>query len=196
MHREIGEPKVSFPVAGIDNKPIGSRVDQTWNQDGLLPSEGVSLTTDELIYSAFVTGKGSNDASGWDQTRRETMTKNVIRRIDTLRRVGIEQFVLSGDYAEDVARPDILLGYFICDPKAYLSRDIERRLNEIDPDNQWNWGCTSILGKHPMWTRDLVELWPVLQPPDKELIFLKHRELFHSNRALQKPKGVITIRWY
>lgn len=193
MHREIGESEVSFSVTGTG---IGSGVDKTWDQDGLLPSEGISLTTDELIRSAFVTGKGSKYALAWDRTRRETMTKNVIQRIETLRQAGVEDFVLSGDYAEDVVNPVILLGYFICDRQAYLSQQIQTRLNEIDPDNHWNWSCTSTFGRHPMYARDLLELWPVLQMPGEEPMFLKHRELFHSNRELQIPKGVITIRRY
>lgn len=188
MHREVGKTEIAFSITEFGD------TEETWDEDGLLPSDGISLTTDELIDSPFVSGKGSKEISSWDRIRREKMTENVIRRIDTLTNAGVEEFVLSGDYVEDVARPVMILGYFICDSKAYLSQQIGRKLNEIDPNNDWNWRTTGSFGKHPMWTRDQVELWPVLRLPNKGLMFLKHEEFFHSNRALQKPKGVITIR--
>lgn len=195
MHREIGDAEALISRSGVvgNRAGIDSEVGY-WDKDGLLPLQGVQLTTEELIKSAFVSGNGSSYAASWDRNRRERMTKNVIKRIETLRQAEIDDFVISGDYVEDVARPRMALGYFLCDRQDFMSRDLEKRLNEIDPDNHWSWEENNVFGKHPMWAADSVELWPVLKIPGMDPMYFKPREIFHSNSALEKPKGVITIR--
>jgi hypothetical protein len=134
---------------------------------GLLPAGTYPVTLAALRESVLVVGpdENSHDIS-WDASWRAQLVDRARILIEQLWSVNVTQIFLDGSFVEAKPHPNDIDGYFECDPVA-LVRDLQPRLNEIDPYKVWTWAPGSRRPapgstKHqlPMWHRYRVELYP------------------------------------
>jgi hypothetical protein len=125
--------------------------------------------------------------------------------VKQLQDVGVRNIYIDGSFAEDKDHPNDIDGYFSCDPFRYLSGDLERELNLLDPNKVWTWKPASrrwVPGfpkrQLPMWVQYRVELYPHLPGlpsgiKDKHGNELEFPSAFRLSRRTDKLKGIIKI---
>jgi len=164
-----------------------------FTDDGVLPPGDYALTLAELAASPLVTGF-PDAAPSWD---RGTL-------VDQLRRVGCDAIFADGSFVEDKDHPNDIDGYFECDVRSFVSGDLERDLNALDPHKVWTWDPRSRRwdpdsGKAqlPVWFIYRVEVYPHFGQPsgivDQFGHMLQFPSAFRLSRRASIPKGIVRI---
>jgi hypothetical protein len=139
-----------------------------FNENGVLPAGDYELSLAELRESLFVRGPQDDpNHKNWDMPWRMTLVNNLEFLVRQLWQVGISGVFIDGSFVEDKDHPNDIDGYFECDRQYFVSGDLERELNLIDPHKIWTWDPRSrrpYLGypkrQLPMWHVYRVELYP------------------------------------
>ena len=173
-----------------------------FNQDGLLPPEDYMLTLEELKDSILVRGPG--DGEPWDSAWRLHLVENLEIMVEQLWQIGIIDIFIDGSFVENKARPNDIDGYFKCDIFKFISGDITRELNALDPYKIWTWDSKSrrpyrnyTKKQLPMWHKYRVELYPEFNQSsgiqDEFGNDLKFPAAFRKTRDRSLPKGIVKI---
>jgi Family of unknown function (DUF6932) len=99
---------------------------------GVLPEGEYTLTLDQLERSLLVSGSMSGHPH-WDAPWRRTLVTNLRVLASQLWLVGVGPVFIDGSFVEDKDHPNDIDGYFECDEEHFMSRRLERELNELDP---------------------------------------------------------------
>jgi hypothetical protein len=175
-----------------------------FNEDGLLPPGDYALTLEQLKASHLVTGEASEFTDTWDHDWRLNLVEQVEILIQQLWTTGVEGIYLDGSFVEDKSHPNDIDGYFDCDKMYFLSGELQRDLNALDPYKIWTWDHRTrkpyrnyAKKQLPMWHRYRVELYPHYQQSsgirDKYGNELQFPSAFRLSRSADHPKGIIKI---
>jgi hypothetical protein len=126
-----------------------------WNEDGLLPFRHITMTSQEVLDSPFVTGLGAK-ASGWDQRQRYDIAKELESCARTLSFVGITEIIVGGEFVEEIADPESIQGFFRFDGDKLPLSLLDDYLRSANSTKHWPW-LTGNSRKRPA----LVNLFPV-----------------------------------
>jgi hypothetical protein len=175
----------------------------SFDEHGLIPPRDHPMTFDELRGSVLVVGPAARPPT-WDQAWRAHLVDNLELLVRQLWAGGISDIYVGGSFAQAIDRPGDIDGYFHCDTRDYLSRNLERRLNRIAGEEIWTWDQKQWAAdgrgakKIPMWHKYRVELWAM--PPgqfsgitDRRGHNLPISEAFRQTRYGFKPRGMIKI---
>lgn len=179
-------------------------MDLSFTFDGLLPSGDYEMTLDEVRASILVQGPREGYPN-WDSAWRAHLIDNLEILVNQLRKVGVTNVFLNGSFVEDKDHPNDIDGYFTCDVFRFISGDLARELNLLDPHKVWTWSPASRRlapgspkRQLPMWHQYRVELYPHLPGlgtgiRDKHGNDLEFPSAFRLSRRDDKPKGIIKI---
>ena len=170
---------------------------------GHLPPGDYELSLADLAGSLLVAGPMRRSPT-WDAAWRAQLVSNLGVLVRQLWAVGIDQIFADGSFVEDKDHPNDIDGYFACDPRRFVSGQLEHELNKLDPKKCWTWddaARTRSLGsaKHqlPMWHAYHVELYPhysgLIAGQDKYGNPMEFPAFFRKTRGDDKPKGIIKI---
>jgi hypothetical protein len=172
--------------------------------DGLLPPGDYEMTLEEIRASVLVKGPPKGYPN-WDSRWRSHLLDNFAILSSQLRKVGVKNVYLNGSFVEDKDHPNDIDGYFTCDVLRFVSGEIQRELNLLDPYKVWTWNPASRRAapgspkrQLPMWHQYRVELYPHLPGmhtgiKDKHGHDLEFPSAFRISRRDDKPKGIIKI---
>lgn len=175
-----------------------------FNQDGLLPPGDYAITIDQLKVSPLVTGEYSEFSDTWDRDWRHYLVEQAEILINQLWSIGVQDIYLDGSFVEDKSHPNDIDGYFDCDKTYFLSGDLQRDLNALDPYKIWTWDHQTrkpyknyAKKQLPIWHRYRVELYPHYKQSsgiqDKYGNELQFPAAFRLSRSADLPKGIIKI---
>jgi hypothetical protein len=173
-----------------------------FNDDGLLPPDDYPMTLGDLRKSLLVVGP--HDETPWDTQWRSHLVDQLEIMINQLWTVGITDIYVDGSFVENKAHPNDIDGYFICDMMRYVSGELERELNSIDPNKIWTWNNKSrrpyrnyTKWQLPMWHQYRVELYPEFSQSSGILDEYgnpqKFPAAFRKTRDSFLPKGIVKI---
>ncbi len=174
-----------------------------FTEDGVLPQGDYTLTLADLAASPLVIGS-PDAASLWDRAWRAHLVRNLGILVEQLQQVGCNAIFANGSFVEDKGHPNDIDGYFECDVRYFVSGDLERDLNALDPHKVWTWDPRSRRwdpdsGKAqlPMWFVYRVELYPHFGQPsgivDRFGYALQFPSAFRLSRRASIPKGIVRI---
>ena len=185
----------------MTNNPV-SRVSDLppFTPDGVLPAGDYALTLRELRVSHLVAGA----TASWDHEWRGKLVDQVEVLVSELWQCGVERIFLSGSFVECKDHPNDLDGYFECDEEDFLSGNLERRLNAINPEKIWTWDSDrkQLLGNAPraqlpIWHRYRVDLWPhygrVGGETDLYGYDMLFPSLFRRTKYPHRRKGIVKL---
>lgn len=182
----------------MDNLPA-------FTDQGLLPPGEYPLTLTQLRESMLVLGPGEpKDHCQWAAGWRLELVENLSVLVGQLWRVGIDQVFIDGSFVEDKDRPNDIDGYFVCDPIRFVSGELERELNKLDPHKCWTWEDAARTPSYgspklqlPMWHAYHVELYPhysgLIAGTDRHGNPLEFPAFFRKTRGDDRPKGIVKI---
>jgi hypothetical protein len=171
--------------------------------DGVLPPGDYELTLTELRASLLVAGPGA-DYPNWDVPWRRRLVDNLALVVEQLWQVGIRDIFIDGSFVEDKDHPNDIDGYFVCELRALVTGELERKLNLLDPYKVWTWDPAQ-RGPYrgfpkkqlPMWHRYRIELYPHLGQlsgiRDEFGHELEFPSAFRRSRRDGKPRGIVKI---
>jgi hypothetical protein len=130
--------------------------------------------------------------------------ENLAIVVQQLWTVGIDEIFIDGSFVEHKDHPNDIDGYFACDPRRFVSGQLERELNKQDPKKCWTWADAarvrslgSAKRQLPMWHTYHVELYPhysgLIAGQDKYGHPMEFPAFFRKTRGDDKPKGIIKI---
>ncbi len=174
-----------------------------FTDDGVLPPGDYALTLSDLATSPLVTGF-PDAASSWDRAWRAHLVRNLGILVDQLSRVGCDAIFADGSFVEDKEHPNDIDGYFECDVRYFVSGDLERDLNALDPHKVWTWDprsrrwdADSGKAQLPMWFVYRVELYPHIGQLsgiiDRFGHPLQFPSAFRLSRRASIPKGIVRV---
>jgi hypothetical protein len=173
--------------------------------DGLLPPGDYPVTLSQLRNSILVTGPGATNSPHWDSAWRMALIDNLEILVKQLWGIGITEIFADGSFVEDKDHPNDIDGYFECDNSLYVSGELMRKLNLLDPHKIWTWDPLSRrphIGfqkkQLPMWHQYRVELYPhfpgltsgILDKYGNQLEF---PSAFRQSRGTHNLKGIVKI---
>jgi hypothetical protein len=176
-----------------------------FTSDGLLPPGDFELSLSALAESMLVLGPQDREQyPRWDREWRARLVDNLAVLVKQLWRVGIEEIFVDGSFAEDKDHPNDIDGYFVCTRDRFLSGELERELNLLDPHKVWTWDPASrrpFRGypkrQLPMWHVYRVELYPHIGQltgiRDERGYELTFPSAFRRSRRDGRPRGIIKI---
>jgi hypothetical protein len=170
---------------------------------GMLPPGDYTATFDELRQSVLVIG-AEERSPNWDSDWRLYLVDQLEILARELWRIGITNIYADGSFAEEKDHPNDVDGYFECDRIAFLSGQIERELNLINPHKVWTWDPATRRPfraypkpQLPMWHHYRVELWPhygqssgIVDQHGYELDF---PAAFRKSRDHHQPRGIVQL---
>ena len=171
--------------------------------EGVLPPGDYALTIHELRGSFLVHGAGIQSPP-WDAEWRRFLVGNFETLVGQLWQVGITRIFADGSFVEEKDHPNDIDGYFECDMRYFVSGQLQRDLNALDPSHIWTWDPSSrrpevgsTKRQLPMWHRYRVELYPhfgnlsgILDAFGNDLTF---PAAFRVSRRGNRPKGIVQI---
>jgi hypothetical protein len=171
--------------------------------NGLLPVGDYPLTLDGLRACHLVTGKFS-DSVTWDRAHRTYLVDQLEIMVVQLWQIGLDRIFIDGSFVENKDHPNDIDGYFECDVRLFVSGELERRLNALDPLKVWTWKASSrrhdpnsAKSQLPMWHAYHVELYPhynqISGIRDRYGNDLQFPAAFRKSRSGDLPKGIIQI---
>lgn len=175
-----------------------------FNSEGVLPPADYPLTLDHLRQSHLVTGEGSGSPT-WDAVWREQLVNNLQILVEQLWQVGIDRIFVDGSFVENKDHPGDIDGYFECEARHFISGDLARELNLLDPHKVWTWSPhdrrpdrNSAKRQLPMWHQYRVEFYPHYANlpcgiKDRFGNDLQFPAAFRQSRSNYEPKGIIQI---
>lgn len=171
--------------------------------DGVLPPGDYALTVHQLRLSHLVTGAGSS-SEHWDATWRQHLVDNLEVLARQLWQVEIDRIFVDGSFVENKDHPQDIDGYFECAASRFVTGQLERELNALNPFQSWTWShsrrrptsATAPL-QLPLWHQYRVELYPhftglLTGLRDRFGHDLEFLAAFRLSRQGQ-PKGIIQI---
>ena len=175
-----------------------------FTDSGLLPPGDYNMSFEMLRTSILVLGPPNGDEPNWDIKWRFHLVNNLEIMTKQLWEVGITEIFIDGSFVSNKPHPNDIDGYFVCDLMKYVTGEIERELNKLDPNKIWTWdpnsrrSCKGFAKKQlPMWHKYRVELYPeygqsfgVLDEHGQPLLF---PSAFRKERYTKEPKGIIKI---
>ena len=173
--------------------------------DDVLPAADYEVTTSEIAVSHLVTGI-NNRSLAWDATWRKYLVINLELMVNQLWNVGIDQIYIDGSFVENKDHPNDIDGYFECDARRFVTGELERELNALDPFKIWTWDHrsrkldpNSPKLQLPMWHRYRVELYPhwpgnLCGIQDRFGNELEFPSAFRQSRSLHRQKGILKIK--
>jgi uncharacterized protein DUF6932 len=179
-----------------------------FNADGLLPACDIEMTLEELRASPLVLGFGEpRHEPNWDPAWREKLVDNLGILTRQLWEVGVTEIFADGSFVESKDHPNDIDGYFHCDFRRFVSGELERDLNLLDPHKIWTWDPRSRKpyrgypkNQLPMWHRYRVELYPHFEDVryktnilDEHGNDLEFPAAFRRSRRDGKLKGIVKI---
>ena len=170
---------------------------------GTLPPGDYELTLTALRDSVLVVGPGA-DYPNWDVQWRRRLVDNLEILGEQLWKVGISEVFINGSFVEDKDHPNDIDSYFVCELRALVTRELERKLNLLDSHKVWTWDPAqrySYRGYQkkqlPMWHHYWVDLYPhvgqlsgIRDPFGNELEF---PSAFRLSRRDGRPRGIVKI---
>lgn len=174
-----------------------------FTEEGVLPPGDYEMTIDELRASSLATGQGVKSFT-WDARWRARLIENLAILVRQLWQVGIQEIFIDGSFVEDKDHPNDIDGYFVCDLQAFISGDLQRRLNLLDPHKVWTWDPAERRAYRgyakrqlPMWHQYHVELYPhygqISGLQDRFGNELEFPSAFRLSRRNGLPRGIIKI---
>ena len=106
-----------------------------FNDKGLLDPGDYELTFEGLRQSILV--KGPSNEPDWDIDWRSFLVGNLEIMVNQLWTVGINEIFIDGSFVENKIHPNDIDGYFVVDLQHFISGDLERNLNKLDPNKIW-----------------------------------------------------------
>lgn len=183
-----------------------SSVIPRFNEYGLLPPGDYEVTFSQLRSSSLVVGPEEKRVRLlWDSTWRNWLVDNLEILANQLWTVGITDIFVDGSFVEDKFHPNDIDGYFTCDLKEFVSGELQRKLNRLDPQKVWTWDPAARREYRgypkrqlPMWHIYRVELYPHLRGMkcgirDKHGHELEFPSAFRQCRRDSRPKGIVKI---
>lgn len=173
--------------------------------EGSLPPGTYTLTLTELRGSVLVLGPGDpRDHPMWDAAWRLRLVENLEVLTKQLWTVGIEEVFIDGSFVEDKDRPNDIDGYFVCDPMRFLTGELERELNRLDPEKCWTWNHKTRKPYRgypklqlPMWHAYRVELYPhyagMFANRDEHGHEIEFPAFFRKCRSNSNEKGIVRV---
>lgn len=174
-----------------------------FDEHGMLPAGEYALELEALRASKLVHG-GARRSESWDTAWRERLVANLATLAIQLWSVGVERIFIDGSFVEDKDHPNDIDGYFECDRSHLFSGELERRLNELDPNRCWTWAPESRRPYRgfaklqlPMWHAYRVELFPhygqfsgIRDEHGQEQMF---PAAFRRSRRDGRPRGIVRL---
>ena len=173
-----------------------------FTKNGCLAPGDDMMTREQIEDSVLI---HNPEREHWDESWRLSLLKNFYRLATELWQVGIEDIFLDGSFVEEKDHPNDIDGYFVCDFKRFISKELHRELNRINPDKIWTWSHSemvkvSSVGKRvlPMWLKYRVELFPDYPGSftgiqDRHGRALGFPEAFRRCRSGRTEKGIIKL---
>lgn len=174
----------------------------TFSRSGHLPPGNHEMTEAQIAQSILVINPTREN---WDEPWRSQLLTNFCQLASELWQVGIEEIYLDGSFVEEKDHPNDIDGYFVCDFKRFVSKEIHRELNLLNADKIWTWSHQDMvrvgsLGKRvlPMWLRYRVEIFPDYPGSftgirDRHGSPLGFPDAFRRCRVGRKEKGIIKL---
>lgn len=177
-----------------------------FDERGLLPPGDHEVTFEELRQSVLIEGPAGRGGSDWDAAWRFHLAERAEVLCGQLWQAGITEIYLDGSFVEDKPHPNDIDGYFVCDFRDFVTRKLERRLNDLDPHGIWTWdpaarrpyrGYTKL--QLPMWHVYRVELYPhhgdgprtgIRSPDGYERLF---PAAFRHRRDTDESRGIVKV---
>ena len=171
-------------------------------KNGCLPPGDYEMTRAEIEDSVLVCNP---QREHWDQAWRRDLLSSFYQLASELWQVGIEEIFLDGSFVEEKDHPNDIDGYFVCDFKQFVSKELHRELNRINPEKIWTWSHkdmvkVSSVGKRvlPMWLKYRVELFPDYPGSftgikDRRGKNLGFPEAFRRCRLGRTEKGIVKL---
>lgn len=130
--------------------------------------------------------------------------ENLTIMVNQLWLSGVTEIFLDGSFVEEKDHPNDIDGYFVCAEERFISKELHRDLNALDPYKVWTWAPRSrmpALGSTklqlPMWHQYHVELYPHFGQGsgicDSRGYELEFPSSFRQTRGAGKPKGIIQL---
>ncbi len=199
----IYDKNVNIDIYVIFDRIKAVKLPDSFNEDGLLPANDYSATLTQLKSSLLVEGPKVCSVN-WDRPWRLQLIDNLAILAQQLWHFGMMEIFIDGSFVEEKDHPNDIDGYFVCDEERFISKEIHRDLNSLDPGKVWTWAPrsrTPAAGfsklQLPMWHRYRVELYPhfgqgsgICDPRGYELEF---PSAFRQTRGSGKPKGIIKL---
>jgi hypothetical protein len=172
--------------------------------DDVLPAGDYPMTLAQLRASHLVTGEG-NASPNWDTTWRRSLVDNLEILVNQLRQIGIDRIFVDGSFVENKDHPNDIDGYFECEARRFVTGQLERELNALDPHKIWTWSPgsrrpdpNSAKKQLPMWHQYRVELYPhfaglMTGIHDRFGNDLQFPSAFRLSRTDYRPKGIVQI---
>lgn len=185
-----------------DNDPIIPQ----FQADGLLPPADYEVSLRELRRSVLVMGP-DDKSPHWDADWRSGLVDRLEILVWQLWQVGVTEIFIDGSFVEDKDHPNDIDGYFICDPNALMSGQLQQDLNLLEVDKIWTWSPHSRRpyrgypkAQLPMWHKYRVELYPHVPGlmsgiRDKFGHELEFPSAFRQCRRNSEAKGIVKIRY-
>ena len=174
-----------------------------FTEKDVLPVGDYPLTLNQLRESHLVTGE-ANPSPAWDSEWRLHLVNNLEILVKQLWTAGIDRIFIDGSFVENKDHPHDVDGYFECEMQRFVTRDLHRELNALDPHKVWTWALSSRRPdpnstklQLPMWHQYRVDLWPdygnfsgILDEFGNNLTF---PAAFRKSRLMHLPKGIVQI---
>lgn len=173
-----------------------------FNEHGLLPPGDYPMSFSDLRQSILV--NGPNDGNPWDKPWRMHLVDQLEILSTQLWCVGVNDIFIDGSFVEYKAHPNDIDGYFICDIMKFVTGEMERDLNALDPHKVWTWDNKSrrpyrnyTKRQLPMWHHYRVELYPEYDQSsgivDEFGNPQKFPAAFRKTRDTFMPKGIVKL---
>lgn len=174
----------------------------TISKNGYLPPGDYEMTRTQIEDSVLV---HNPQREHWDESWRKELLNSFHHLASELWQVGIEEIFLDGSFVEEKDHPNDIDGYFVCDFKQFIHKELHRELNRINPDKIWTWSHKDMVkvnsvGKRvlPMWLKYRVELFPDYPGSftgikDRHGRSLGFPEAFRRCRSGKVEKGIIQL---
>jgi hypothetical protein len=177
----------------------------SFTSEGLLPPGNYDLTIELLKNSILVAGPPEGYPN-WDARWRMRLVNSLEILAGQLWQVGIpDPICIGGSFVEDRYHPHDIDGYFYCyDEREFITGELQRKLNELDPHKAWNWSPKSrthdARGKwqYPHCHRYSVDLFPNIGQPtgvfDDNGEPMNFYSLMRWSDRVKSNRGVIQLR--
>ena len=174
-----------------------------FTEEGVIPAGDYEISLDELRSSILVTGP--EGVVNWNASWRKHLVENLAVLVGQLSQVGITDIFINGSFVENKAHPNDIDGYFECDFNSFVTGQLEKQLNLLNPHKAWTWSPESRRPYRgypkqqlPMWHIYRVELYPhygqLAGIADKHGHELEFPSAFRQTRRNSIPKGIVKIK--
>ncbi len=122
------------------------------------------MTAPEIEISILIKNPARDS---WDGEWRFQLLQNFLVLAGELWQVGITEIFIDGSFVEEKDRPNDIDGYFECELKHFVHKQLHRKLNALNEHKVWTWARQDMehdpeTGKRVLPMRRLygVELFP------------------------------------